>query len=72
MSPTLHIGAIGYQTFRFLSFYKPDGSREGAKCIFCAEEGYPLLVRNYNAQEKHRRFDEGRLRERIQYEVILV
>ena len=62
----------GYQTFKFLGFYKPKETREGAKHIFYAEEGYPLLVRNYSAQEKRRRFDEGRLREKIQYEVILV
>ena len=62
----------GYQTFKFLGFYKPNETREGVKRIYYAEEGYPLLVRNYSAQEKRRRFDEGRLRERIQYEVILV
>ena len=62
----------GYQTFKFLGFYKPNETREGVKRIYYAEEGYSLLVRNYSAQEKRRRFDEGRLRERIQYEVILV
>ena len=41
-----------YQTFKFLGFYKPNETREGAKHIFYVEEGYPLLVRNNSAQEE--------------------
>ena len=41
----------GHQTFKFLGFYKPNETREGAKRIFYAKKKIPLLVRNYSAQE---------------------